>query len=558
MAAPPETRTEPVTDQFHGTQVTEQYRWLEDGESSEVRAWSDAQNAYARGVLDNLPGVDGIRARVTEIMAAETVAYWAVEPRGGKLFAMKDQPPKQQPFLVVSDSLDDLSHERVLVDPNALDPTGGTSMNWFKPSPDGKLVAVCLSQGGDEVGDVTVYDVATRPAARRRARAAGEHRHRRRRPGLGARRLGLLLHPPPARRRAARRGHELLPAGLLSQAGNADRRRPLRAGQGLAANRRDGAEDRPPHRPRCSRPSRTATAASSPTTCAKPDGKWRQFTRFEDKIIQAEFGPHDDLYRRLVAGAPRGKILHVPIATLDVADAKTIVPEGEDTIVTSFWQFRESSFVVTDSRLYVVYQLGGPSEIRAFDLDGQALPRRRQLDVAASAASVGLEGDDILFEMGSYVQPATVYRYKAGRLVDDADRIQDRRAGQSRRRRGRARVRHVEGRHEGARQHPLSQRHEARRHEPVPRHRLRRLRREHPAGLPRRSTACCSTTASSSPWPTSAAAASTARPGTARATSPRSKTCSTTSPRCSSIWSSEQIHVAASGSRSSAAPTAGC
>ncbi|HMO87302.1 MAG TPA: hypothetical protein PKC18_20515, partial [Lacipirellulaceae bacterium] len=143
------------------TTVAEEYRWLEDWDAAEGKQWSAAQNAYARAILDALPGAEAIRARVAEIMSAEAVSYWGVERHGSLFFAMKRQPPRQQPLLVVSPSLDDLAGERRLVDPNELDASGGTSITWFKPSPDGRLVAVCLSRGGDEVGDVTVYDVAT-------------------------------------------------------------------------------------------------------------------------------------------------------------------------------------------------------------------------------------------------------------------------------------------------------------------------------------------------------------------------------------------------------------
>src|SRR5262245_25166350 len=109
-AAPPASKKLPASDAYHGTTVTEDYRWLEDS-NPEVKAWSDAENAYARSILDKLPGVDRIRQRVTEIMSAKEVAYFDVAYRAGQFFAMKDQPPKQQPFLIVTNSATDLSKE---------------------------------------------------------------------------------------------------------------------------------------------------------------------------------------------------------------------------------------------------------------------------------------------------------------------------------------------------------------------------------------------------------------------------------------------------------------
>ncbi len=414
--APPATARQTVSDEFHGTTVSEDYRWLEDWNDPKVRQWSDAENVYARSILDNLPHIEQIRARVAEIMSAETVSYWSVESRGGHYFAMKEQPPRQQPFLVVTESLDDLSGERVLVDPNAIDSGGGTSMNWFKPSPDGKLVAVCLSQGGDEVGDVTVFDVETgkpldgETIPRVNTGTAGgdlawtpdgEGFFYTRHPREGERPAEDLnfyqqvyfhkLGTPTADDR-----YEL---GKDSpRIAETELKVDLRTGRLLATIQNgDGGEFA--HYLRDS------------------DGQWRQFSHFDDKIIQAEFGPHDDLFIVSRQDAPRGKIVRVPIDSLDVsletAAAETIVPEGEDTIVTTFWQSRDSSFVVTDSRLYVVYQLGGPSEIRAFSLAGKRQAAPKQLPVASASSLQPLGGDDVLFEMGSYVQPPAVYRFEA-------------------------------------------------------------------------------------------------------------------------------------------------
>ena len=161
FAAPPETKKVKVSDKFFGVKVTENYRWLEDAKNPEIRAWSDTQNAYARSVLDELPNVDAIRKRVTEILGARTVSYGGVIHQNGMFFAFKRQPPKQQAFLVVSKSCNNLSSERVLVDPNVLDTTGSTTIDWFVPSPDAKLTAVSLSRGGTESGDVHIYETAT-------------------------------------------------------------------------------------------------------------------------------------------------------------------------------------------------------------------------------------------------------------------------------------------------------------------------------------------------------------------------------------------------------------
>jgi prolyl oligopeptidase len=421
-AAPPETERHPVSDTYHGTNVVEQYRWLEKqvGEDPKVKAWSDAQNAYARSILDRLPGRAEIEKRVTEIMSAEMISYLAVEHAGGKFFAMKEQPPKQQPYLVVSDSLDDLSGERVLYDPNAADEAGGAALVWYKPSIDGKLVAVCIAHAGAEIGDVTVYDTTN-------GKQVGEMIPRVNTGTAG----GDLAWAPDGSgfyyTRHPREGER--PAEDMNfyqqvyfhklATPTADDRYELGKDSPRIAETELKVDERTG---RVLATIQNGDGGEFAHYLREPNGAWRQFTKFEDKTIQAEFGPKDDLYVVSRQDAPRGKIVRVPIETLDVPSAKVIVPEGKDAIVTSFWQSRERTFVVTSSGLYVVYQLGGPSEIRTFNFEGQRQPAPKQLDVASVDHLRKLSGDDVLFEMESYVQPAAVYRFdaKSGQVTKTA------------------------------------------------------------------------------------------------------------------------------------------
>src|SRR6266568_6413386 len=126
LAAPPATEKKPVTDKYHGDAVVDDYRWLEDGKAKEVQQWSEAQNAYARAYLDKLPGPDKVRERVKELLAARTTTHFNLQWRSGKLFAMKRQPPKEQPFLVVMPGPNEPDKARVLVDPTVIDAKGTT------------------------------------------------------------------------------------------------------------------------------------------------------------------------------------------------------------------------------------------------------------------------------------------------------------------------------------------------------------------------------------------------------------------------------------------------
>jgi len=162
-AAPPlpVTPRRPVTDVYQGQSVVDDYRWLEDGHDASVQAWSDSENAVARDFLDRMPERKAILDRVAALNHSLTPHYSGLVVRGGLTFAVKDEPPRQQGVIVAMRSLDDPGSARVIVDPNVIDPTGATTIDFYQPSLDGSKVAVSLSKGGTEDGTVYVYDVAT-------------------------------------------------------------------------------------------------------------------------------------------------------------------------------------------------------------------------------------------------------------------------------------------------------------------------------------------------------------------------------------------------------------
>src|SRR5207248_7019594 len=133
-AVPPETPRKPVTDVYQGISVTDDYRWLEDGNNPAVKPWIEAQNAYTRAFLDRNPALPALRQRYRELMADPSPGYGDLRYAGGMLFAMKFQPPKEQPFLVTLKSADDPASAHVVLDPNDLDAKGKTSIDFYVPS----------------------------------------------------------------------------------------------------------------------------------------------------------------------------------------------------------------------------------------------------------------------------------------------------------------------------------------------------------------------------------------------------------------------------------------
>ena len=136
-------------------------RWLEDASSEETVAWTKAQRQRTRAYFERIGWRDALQARAGRLLKADRTAYERLLPGGSTFFALKVQTPRQQPFLVALSDLDDPAAERVVVDPEAIDPSGETAIDFFVPSSDGKQVAVSLSEHGTEDGSLYVYDAAS-------------------------------------------------------------------------------------------------------------------------------------------------------------------------------------------------------------------------------------------------------------------------------------------------------------------------------------------------------------------------------------------------------------
>src|SRR5918911_1505544 len=116
MLALPRTRREACVEVLHGVEVADPYRWLEDGESAETRAWVQAQTAFTRAVLDGLPQRAAIHARLDELLMTGAVTTPIL--RGTRRFYQRRDGRQDQPRLVVRDQPE--GEERTILDPNTL------------------------------------------------------------------------------------------------------------------------------------------------------------------------------------------------------------------------------------------------------------------------------------------------------------------------------------------------------------------------------------------------------------------------------------------------------
>lgn len=157
--SPPAAATHPVVTDYFGTRVTDPYRWMEGIKNPQRDAWMKTQNVYTRTVLDAIPGRAALLKQIEQADGRGTSVFW-LQPAANKFFYMKQLPGQNIPTLDVRNGVD--GAERVLVDPNKLTHDGKHySINYFRPSFDGRYVAYGLSEGGSEKSLLHVVDVQT-------------------------------------------------------------------------------------------------------------------------------------------------------------------------------------------------------------------------------------------------------------------------------------------------------------------------------------------------------------------------------------------------------------
>jgi prolyl oligopeptidase len=148
---------EDVVEVLHGTEIHDPYRWLEDGDSEEAEAWTETQNARTRAILDALPSRPLLHRRLEALLRVGTVGAPAVA--ADRVFTLEREGDQDQAVLVVRSATDADAPRRVIVDPHLLAADHAAAVDWFSPSPDGRLVAYGVSEAGTERGTLRIVDV---------------------------------------------------------------------------------------------------------------------------------------------------------------------------------------------------------------------------------------------------------------------------------------------------------------------------------------------------------------------------------------------------------------
>ncbi|HEV8435017.1 MAG TPA: prolyl oligopeptidase family serine peptidase [Thermoanaerobaculia bacterium] len=157
VPAPPPTEKKPVTETLNGVTITDPYRWLEDQNSPETRAWIERENAYTDTVLGNRPEKQLFSSRIEQLLKsdqASTPIY-----RNGRFFFTRRAADADVFSIYVRDGL--TGTDRLLVDPAPWNPKHTTNVGIEDVTPDGKLMTYYVREGGADETTARFMDVDT-------------------------------------------------------------------------------------------------------------------------------------------------------------------------------------------------------------------------------------------------------------------------------------------------------------------------------------------------------------------------------------------------------------
>ena len=153
----PKAKTVDQVDDYHGTKVADPYRWLEDTDSADTRAWVEAENKVTFAYLDQIPYRAAIRARLLKLWNYER--FTVPQQHGGRYFYQHNDGLQNQNVLLVAESLH--AEPRVLLDPNTLSTDGTVALAGEALSDDGKRMAYGTATSGSDWTEWHVRDVDT-------------------------------------------------------------------------------------------------------------------------------------------------------------------------------------------------------------------------------------------------------------------------------------------------------------------------------------------------------------------------------------------------------------
>ena len=385
---PPPSRTDNVTETLHGVKITDPYRWLEDQNSPETRAWIDAQAKFARSYLDPLPGRDEIRSKLAGLLKVDIMGVPVV--RGGKYIFSRRLANEARFSICMRDGFN--GKDEVLVAPESVSKDQNVSVSLLGVSDDGSILAYGVRFGGEDEHDVRLLDLRTRkllPDGLPRARYFGFE--------IKADNSGYYYSRFVEKQGSRIYYHAMgTPAASDTEIFGKGYGPDQNIGVGLSEDGRYltivVSLGVPPKKVDVYIQNISAGGPPKPVV----DG------------IEADFRPDiagDYLYLQTNWKAPNWRILRVDLRNPARTNWKEVVPEGAQPI---------DSFSLAGHRLFVAYLENVAARIKQFDPDGKFLGDLKLPGIGTATAPFGRWNDDeSFFTFSSFTDPSTTWRTSA-------------------------------------------------------------------------------------------------------------------------------------------------
>jgi prolyl oligopeptidase len=399
------TRQGDTTDLLFGQKVADPYRWLEDGNSNEVRDWTEKQNELTRKTLGAFPDRAKLEQRLWQLhelgsLGAPTSRATAKRRRVRRYFYTRRDGKQNQPILYVREGV--RAPDSVLLDVNQDAPDGTKSLDWWFPSEDGALVAYGTSQDGNEESTLRIREVKSGrdlPDVIERTRACsvawwpdGKGFYYTRYPAAGS--------VPP--------GEESYHRSVFVH----------RLGDDPARDEKIFGEGR--------------NKSDWPAVALSPDGRWllvevsEGWSKSELFLLdtktkggvrpppllltagkEAQFDVSavfaDRFYVRTNDGAPRFALKVGTFKKPDLAAWTTVLPESEDTL---------EDVAVVSKNIAATYLKDASSSVRLFTAEGKAKGEVLLPGLGTVSALRGeRDGDEVFCSFSSFLSPTNVIRH---------------------------------------------------------------------------------------------------------------------------------------------------
>jgi prolyl oligopeptidase len=409
--------TRDVAEEYHGTKISDPYRWMEDMNGAEFKSWLKSQADFTRTTIDRIPGRDRLAARLNELSTAVAQIALPVR-RGNRYFYFKRLPNEDVRKLYVREGL--RGTERLLVDPTKkATATVHYSIDYYEPSPDGSYVAYGASPGGSENSVLSVLETAT-------GRDLGEAIDRTQYASPQWRPDGRSFFYWREQKRAANSAPEtryLNSRNFLHVLGRNPDDDPAVLGRGLNSGVDVAESDFPivavPFGSQYAlgilahgvQPEITLYVAPLESVRG-PDTPWRKVADVADAVTGADmFG--DNIYALTHRDALRFKLVRTSASRPDLAHAAVVVPESEAVL---------TSLVIAKDGVYVQTLDGGVGRLLRIAHGGTAKAERIALpsDGAISYLWSDARAPGAMTMLTSWTTPPLLYEYEpAGRKLTD-------------------------------------------------------------------------------------------------------------------------------------------